>query len=487
MFTKRLYVKLVEKTARFSSLRPALMKLLESITYRKVVTNSILPKKVAETRYNFFMGLVKQISKNKSKGYIKDKVIKRISDGIAKAMIVGREKKNKKICKKYNLTGTPGFLVVSPTKKCNLQCIGCYASSNYEDIKLNFKDLDRLVHEAHKKFGQSYMVISGGEPLLYNDNGKTLFDIWKKYPKMIFMFYTNGTLITKEVAKKMAKLGNVSPAISVEGYEKETDCRRGKGVYKKILEAMDNLKQAGVPFGVSVTATSKNINLLLKDEMYKYWFDKVGASYMWMFQLMPIGKAKNAFKLMITPEHRVKLFKQWEKMLSQQYPVADFWNSGMIADGCVAYGRKGGYVYINWDGKIMPCAFVPYYIDNLKDLYAKGKSLADALGSNFFRRGRQWQREFTLNHMNKPGNLMMPCSIRDHYKNWKENILTPDAKPENQAAADALHSKAYEKVLENFDKKLEKITTPMWKKKYLEEGVKKKTLLQKAKAMISMN
>jgi MoaA/NifB/PqqE/SkfB family radical SAM enzyme len=38
---------------------------------------------------------------------------------------------------------------------------------------------------------------------------------------MYFLFFTNGTLITKEVAEKLAQLGNVTPAISVEGFEKE--------------------------------------------------------------------------------------------------------------------------------------------------------------------------------------------------------------------------------------------------------------------------
>jgi len=60
--------------------------------------------------------------------------------------------------------------------------------------------------------------------------------------------YTNGTLIDKKMAKRMADLGNVVPQVSVEGFEKETDARRGKGVFKKILRAFENMREAGVPF-----------------------------------------------------------------------------------------------------------------------------------------------------------------------------------------------------------------------------------------------
>ncbi len=50
------------------------------------------------------------------------------------------------------------------------------------------------------------------------------------------MAYSNGTLIDKDVTLKLQELGNVAPAISIEGLEEETDHRRGKGVWKKIMQ-----------------------------------------------------------------------------------------------------------------------------------------------------------------------------------------------------------------------------------------------------------
>ena len=51
-------------------------------------------------------------------------------------------------------------------------------------------------------------------------------------------------------------------------FEEETDRRRGKGVFKKILTACENLRQAGVPFGISITSTAQNADRLLTDEVH---------------------------------------------------------------------------------------------------------------------------------------------------------------------------------------------------------------------------
>jgi len=456
-----------------------------------VEDNDSMPKAILEKKYNFVMAIFAAAQRNIIKGWISKSVAKKLTDSLInedaarviqnilsgnpisqdqQASLENGElsKIRNEFKKKYNIP-PPFFIVFAPTQVCNLQCCGCYASSKINAPSLSFETVDKICDEVYNEWGNRFMTITGGEPLMYKDNGKTLFDIWKKYPRMFFMFYTNGTLINEENAMKLAEVGNVSPAISVEGWEKETDERRGKGVFKRIIEATDNLKKAGVPFGVSITATSKNIDILLDDKFYDYMFQEVGAVYMWMFQLMPIGKAVDT-TLMITPEQRVKLFRKWEELLTKKrYCIADFWNSGVLADGCIAYGREGGYLYVDWNGNITPCVFVPYYVDNVLDLYKQGKKLADALNSDFFKNGRKWQEEYGLSHRHDPDNWLMPCSIRDHYKNFKHNILTKEVKPEDAPAAEALKSKAYEKTLEEFDKELEEKTSPIWKKEYLNQ------------------
>ncbi|HHJ52417.1 MAG TPA: radical SAM/SPASM domain-containing protein [Caldithrix abyssi] len=225
----------------------------------------------------------------------------------------------------------------------------------------------------------------------------------------------------------------------------------------------------------------------MSDEFYDYFFEELGVSYMWQFQLMPIGRADELLTLMVQPEQRVELFKKWEYMLEEKkYPLADFWNSGVLSNGCVAYGRAGGYLYIDWNGNILPCVFVPYYVDNVYDLYNKGKTLTDALFSKFMINGRKWQDEYGYAHRDHPDNWLLPCSIRDHYENFRRSIITDDAKPEDESAEKILHDEAYFRTLSEYDKKLEALTLPIWKKEYLDwaaqdkmsrkEGSKKRIL-----------
>jgi len=465
-----IYLSLIKSIFHTKIGRNALIEKLKKKAYEEITNNLQFPKKVQIKKYQFLMALLESTRKNLDKKFISIKTADRVIDTLVKYGFTNRELTHdikEKFEKKYGIL-PPSFVVISPTQKCNLNCIGCYASSKINAPSLSFEVVDKICDEVYNEWGNRFMTISGGEPLMYNDNGKTLFDIWKKYPEMFFLFYTNGTLITKEVAEKLAELGNVTPAISVEGFEDLTDERRGKGIFKKILDAMQNLRQAGVPFGISVTATSKNTETLLKDEFYEFFFDKQGANYMWMFQLMPIGKAKDMKELMITPEQRIKLYRKWEECLKKGYCIADFWNSGVLSDGCIAYGRNGGYLYIDWNGNIMPCVFVPYYEENIADLYKQNKKLADALFSQLFVKGREWQKKYGLDNPKKPNNWLMPCSIRDHWLNFKNNILNENIKPEDECAKQALESEEYTQTLKEFDEKLSKLTKPIWEREYLE-------------------
>lgn len=426
-------------------------------------------------QYSFMTSIVNQIRKNLDKGFIKPKVMKKMAQVfVGDSYSPDRHQKlnpSKEAFKEKYGDYPPQFLVLSPGKGCNLHCTGCYASADSAIAeKLDFETSRRIVREAHDIFGSRFMVISGGEPFMYKADGKTILDLFEEFNDMFFLVYTNGTLLTEGLANKLAELGNVTPAISIEGWEEQTDQRRGKGVYKHITRAMENLRNAGVPFGISLTATSQNAEILLQDDFYEYFFHELGVSYMWQFQLMPIGRGKDVMDLMITPEQRVNLYKQWSHLLEDRHlPIADFWNSSSLSSGCIAYGRWNGYFYIDWNGNIMPCVFVPYYVDNVKDLFAKGKTLADGLQSKMFKNGRKWQKDYGFENPDHRSNVLMPCSIRDHYKNFKENILTSDVKGEDEEAEAVLHDPEYEKMLNAFDDELQKLTESIFNEKYLKK------------------
>ena len=423
---------------------------------------------LAAVEAQYVINLMHQGLKNLDKGIISKEYLKKVAETLGRG-IWGESSRSQEAAQKYREKygiNPPAFCTISPTQKCNLHCLGCYAASHARTLaSLPYWIVERLVREMRDILGASFIVISGGEPFLWKDGEKNLISLAEEFNDMFFLVYTNGTLLDEPMAKKLLEIGNITPAISVEGYEEETDHRRGKGIFKKIMDNIENLKKYGVGFGVSVTATKDNLNVLLEDRFYEYWFEEVGATYMWMFHLMPIGRAKDTMSLVLSPEERLKLLTKWEELLFKRgYFIGDFWNSGAASRGCIAYGRPNGYFYVDWNGNIMPCVFVPYYKDNLFELYQNGKTIDEALMSDYFQRGRKWQEEYGY-LSSPPGNFFAPCSIRDNHRYFREKILTPDIKPEDEYARAALEDPEYYQKMSEFDEKIHQLTEPLWKER----------------------
>jgi MoaA/NifB/PqqE/SkfB family radical SAM enzyme len=361
----------------------------------------------------------------------------------------------------------PGFLTISPGKTCNLQCTGCYASAGPTTEKLDWSTFDRIITEAKTLWGVRFINISGGEPLAYRSKGKGLLDAVEKHPDLFFLFFTNGTLIDEKTAQRMAALGNVTPAISVEGWRERTDERRGSGVYDQILAAMEQLRKAGVFFGISLTATRHNAEEILSEEFIDYFFEQQGAFYGWIFQYMPIGRSYT-LDLMPTPEQRLWMWKRsWEIVKKRKIFLADFWNHGTLSNGCIAGGRAhgGGYMYIDWNGHVSPCVFVPYSPVNVKDIYAQGGTLNNVWANPFFADIRGWQESY----MQSKGNWLAPCLNRDHHGVLNQLIAKHEPEPIDESAHAALLDPDYVKGLEHYGELYENLSESIWHEQYLQD------------------
>lgn len=365
----------------------------------------------------------------------------------------------------------PGFTVISPAKRCNLRCRGCYANSASEKDQLDYDVFTRVIKEMRDLWGARFVVISGGEPLMYRWDGKGIMDIYAEHPDSLFLMYTNGTLITDRVANKFYNLGNITPAISVEGMQKVTEQRRGKGVFERITRAMEILKKHRVLFGVSITATRYNAEEIVSDEFLDYYFEELGAAYAWVFHYMPIGRDVDP-DLIPTPDQRVMLWeKSWDVIKKRKIMFVDFWNHGPVSDGCISAGRPGGYFYIDWQANVYPCVFFPYAAANMSTLYANGGNLNDLINLPLYSRIRDWQFKYW-----KEGDLLRPCPIRDHYKMAKKFVLETKAIPADKGTAEIIKDPLYEKKMDDYDKELEKRTTPIWEDIYLHGTRRRKTI-----------
>lgn len=307
----------------------------------------------------------------------------------------------------------PIVLVVSPTMRCNMSCFGCYAGKYESQADLGLDTLDRVLSEA-EEMGVYFAVISGGEPFILGD---ALWDVVAAHPSIMFQVYTNGTLIDRAAARRLAEIGNAYPCISVEGFARETDERRGPGTFDAVIHAMANLRAEGVFFGFSATATRHNNELIVSEEFVDFW-RRQGCVVGWYFHYLPVGR-EPGMELMPTPEQRIRRREEMvRRRAGRDIMLADFWNDGPLVGGCLAGGR---YLHINSNGDAEPCVFAHFAVDNVRD-----KSLADILRSPLFSEIRRRQPY--------DDNLFRPCMIIDLPEVLRDVVLECGARPTHHGA-----------------------------------------------------
>ncbi len=318
----------------------------------------------------------------------------------------------------------PYLIVISPTMRCNLKCLGCYAGNYPRDSvdPLPFETLDRIVQEG-KEMGVYFYTVSGGEPFVRGD----LLDLYEKHSDCVFQIYTNGTLMGDRMIERLQKCGNVAPAFSVEGWEEQTDFRRGKGVYDRVMRTMDACRDAGLLFGFSATATRLNAEVYFSEEFYDFMAEK-GCLFGWFFVFVPVGQDSTT-DLMVTPLQRDRLRRTVNEMRrTKPLFVADFWDDGCLTGGCMSGGTM--YLHINYRGDIEPCVFMHFAEENIMEIHARGGHLRDVLHTPLFRRIREINR--------KDPNLLRPCPIIDH-NDWLEEALRgTNARPTHAGAEDVV-------------------------------------------------
>jgi len=241
------------------ALRKPILKEVSKRAYRALVEESKydIPLQVRLDQYDYLMALVAAFDRAVEQRLVGKDVLRKLVGIFIQHMYWESEQKRASAPSDQVV---PFFMVISPTGRCNLHCKGCYADSDAASrSSLDFETFERMLNEKATLWGSHFTVISGGEPFLWKDGEHDLLDMAARHPTDLFMVYTNGTFISDEVAARMAELGNITPAISVEGFEEETDARRGKGVYRRILNAFANLRRHGVPFGISVTPTALRV------------------------------------------------------------------------------------------------------------------------------------------------------------------------------------------------------------------------------------
>ncbi|MHA1209056.1 MAG: radical SAM protein [Candidatus Freyarchaeota archaeon] len=295
------------------------------------------------------------------------------------------------------------FLVVwNYTWLCNLRCKHCYASAGkaHTDELSSREALDTVGKLADA--GVTIIAFSGGEPLMRRDFFDTL---QAAHDHGIFTaIATNGTLMTREVTKRIKDSGAGYVQISLDGAKPEThdDFRGVPGAYERTIKGIRNCVEQGVFVEVSTTGTKysyKEIPDIID------LCERLGVDWWMLFNFVPSGRGRFIVENDLTPEEREEVLRYlWQRLKSNgkvevlstapqfarvslqmeedaKLKAGDneviipthFYNPrlhGQLVNlsefigGC---GAGGFYCALDPDGTITPCVFFPLKVGNIRD------------------------------------------------------------------------------------------------------------------------
>lgn len=145
------------------------------------------------------------------------------------------------------------------TRQCNLKCIHCYAHAKavLQENELSNAEGKTLIDDL-ASMGVPVLLFSGGEPLMRPDMPELAEYAVQKGMRAVIS--TNGTLITKEIAKNLKTIGLSYVGISLDGMRAINDKFRGvAGAFDMALNGIENCQQAGIKVGLRFTINRHNI------------------------------------------------------------------------------------------------------------------------------------------------------------------------------------------------------------------------------------
>ncbi len=219
-------------------------------------------------------------------------------------------------------TGAPITVVWNFTNRCNLNCLHCHQDSSpfapFSELTPSqvFKVIDNM-----SDAGVAVLTFSGGEPLLRKD----LYDAIERANDsgMLCTIASNGTLMTSEVAKNLAKAGIRRVEIGLDGATPEThDFLRNKpGSFEATVEGIKNCAAVGFDeLATTMTLHSKNVNEL--EETMKL-AENLGVTRFYLNRLIPAGRGMEAYYLDVTREEKIRslesLYNKFHKSIANGF------------------------------------------------------------------------------------------------------------------------------------------------------------------------
>ncbi len=251
---------------------------------------------------------------------------------------------------------------------CNLNCLHCGSDCNKAKSQKRILKTDEI-KKALKEIAEDFktqkilLVASGGEPLVRPD----LFFVMDYARNLGFQWgmVTNGELLTPDNIKKIKETGLCSISVSIDGLKDSHNWLRNKDIFDKVVENTQKLTKESFQMTEVITCINQR-NFGELEDIYKLCLG-LGIMAWRIFNIVPVGRAKNIKELFLTPSQFKKLLnfiieKRKERKLKVSFCEEGFLGTdyeGRVRDMlyfCSAGINVGSILY---DGAVSACPILP--------------------------------------------------------------------------------------------------------------------------------
>lgn len=251
------------------------------------------------------------------------------------------------LMRKAEAVGIRAQAFLEITTKCNFKCIHCFNRCLLKRKELTYNEICSVLDQL-AGMGALLLRISGGEAFIHNDFWKIIKYARKK--EFIVRINSNGSLITSEIAQRLADLSISRVEISIYGMNEDTYklVTNVSGAFRKVMQGIEHLKREWVTYRLKMILMRENLSQLAD---FKEMEKSLGVQQQVFYKINPrLDGCRTPIKYQLT-------FWQMKKFLKEnpQYCQPAF-NSFPSPSGMLC-GTGRHQVVINSVGDVMPCIY----------------------------------------------------------------------------------------------------------------------------------
>jgi radical SAM protein with 4Fe4S-binding SPASM domain len=259
------------------------------------------------------------------------------------------------------------------TSACNLKCKHCRLGNTSRLYELPTEYGKKLLLQS-KNAKVEFFNFSGGEPFLRKD----IFELIETASTLFkeITITTNGTLLNREIVKKLSNYRNIRLSVSLDANKKDHDRFRGViGAFDMTIKGLKILVENKVRFSIKCTLTKYTTNPFKPLKLAK----KLGAEFFSLRSVIPVGRADKEM-LLDTKEYitlirkvldmgrkmKVKVVSD-DPILIPVFPELVEETHETLKNKWMGCLMGSEILYISSNGDVFPCAYVPLKIGNVRN------------------------------------------------------------------------------------------------------------------------